>query len=49
MQDPREIQELMQKGLKELQSMKVCTRPGRGIAAAVLQVRVDLREFSEIL
>ena len=23
MQDPREIQELMQKGLKELQSMKV--------------------------
>lgn len=32
MQDPREIQELMQKGLKELQSMKV----RRGVIGCVV-------------
>jgi hypothetical protein len=33
-QDEREIQELMQKGLKELQSMKVCKTFGYGIWVA---------------
>jgi hypothetical protein len=45
-QDPRQIQELMQKGLKELQSMKVCADlESRNLIRHIVSMRVQRNEY----